>query len=418
MKPLLVSHADIEGGAARAAYRLHRALLGSGIESALRVRNKQSDDWTVIGPASKLQKTWSRVRGPVGSVVAKLQRTNNENLHSINMLPSRWSAQINRSDADLVNLHWIAGDTISIEDVGRIRKPLVWTMHDMWPFCGAEHYAPEDLSSRWRVGYETGNRPPGHTGLDLDRLSWKRKLRAWRRPMHVVCPSSWLAECVKDSALMSHWPISVIPNALDVQVFKPLDRMFSRVVLNFPTDKILVMFGAIGGGRDSRKGFDLLHSALGYLGGEGLGRAIELVVFGQSAPRIRPSLPFPVHWCGHVHDDPTLALLYSAVDVMVVPSRQENLPQAATEAQACGCPVVAFNATGFKDVVEHQKTGYLADAFDVQDLAQGIGWILEDAQRYKMVSLAARQRAVKLWSPEVVVPQYLEVYKQAVESAP
>lgn len=414
MKPLLLSHGDLQGGAARATYRLHRALHGSKVESTLRVRNKQSDDWTVVGPVHKLDKVWNRARAPGGSILTKLQRTNNQNLHSMNMLPSRWSAQINRSNADLVNLHWIAGDTISIEDIVRIRKPLVWTMHDMWPFCGAEHYAPDNPGARWRVGYAASNRPDGHAGLDLDRLTWRRKHKAWRKPMHVVCPSSWLAECVRSSALMADWPVSVIPNVLDTRIFKPLDKMFSRATLNLPADKTLVMFGAIGGGKDFRKGFDLLLASLDCLRNLDLSGDVELVVFGQSKPKSEPDLHFPVHWFGHVHDDPTLALLYNAADVMIVPSRQENLPQAATEAQACGCPVVAFNTTGLKDVVEHQKTGYLANAFDVQDMARGISWVLEDAQRYRALSASARERAVSLWSPEVVVPQYLEVYQQVI----
>lgn len=232
--------------------------------------------------------------------------------------------------------------------------------------------------------------------------------------MHVVCPSSWLAECVRSSALMADWPVSVIPNVLDTRIFKPLDKMFSRATLNLPADKTLVMFGAIGGGKDFRKGFDLLLASLDCLRNLDLSGDVELVVFGQSKPKSEPDLHFPVHWFGHVHDDPTLALLYNAADVMIVPSRQENLPQAATEAQACGCPVVAFNTTGLKDVVEHQKTGYLANAFDVQDMARGISWVLEDAQRYRALSASARERAVSLWSPEVVVPQYLEVYQQVI----
>jgi glycosyltransferase involved in cell wall biosynthesis len=119
---------------------------------------------------------------------------------------------------------------------------------------------------------------------------------------------------------------------------------------------------------------------------------------------------------GHVHDDATLALLYNAADVMVVSSRQENLPQTATEPQACGCPVVAFDCTGFRDVVEHSKTGYLARAFDTEDMAEGLRWILEDADLRGKLGRAARKRALRLWAPEVVVPQYLQVYKVAIES--
>ena len=128
-----------------------------------------------------------------------------------------------------------------------------------------------------------------------------------------------------------------------------------------------------------------------------------------------PQLGLPLHWLGHLSDDVTLSILYSAVDVTVVPSRQENLPQSGTEAQACGCPVVAFNTTGLKDIVEHEQTGYLAEAYKTEDLARGIMWVLEDKDRHSKLSVQARQRAVSLWSHEVVVPQYLEVYGRAID---
>jgi len=145
-------------------------------------------------------------------------------------------------------------------------------------------------------------------------------------------------------------------------------------------------------------------------------QGIQGVIFGQSEPVNPPSLGMPLHWMGHLNDDITLALLYSAADVMVVPSRQENLPQSGTEAQACGCPVVAFNCTGLPDVVAHGETGYLAEPYDLDELAKGILWVLEDAERYSRLCAAARKRALHLWSSEVVVPQYMKVYEAAIES--
>ena len=119
---------------------------------------------------------------------------------------------------------------------------------------------------------------------------------------------------------------------------------------------------------------------------------------------------------GHLHDDVTLALLYSAADVVVVPSRQENLPQSGTEAHACGCPVVAFDCTGLSDVVVDGETGYLARPYDIEDLANGIRWVLEDSVRHARLCVASRNRALRLWSPGVVVPQYIAVYEAAIES--
>lgn len=417
MSVLHVSQSDQNGGAARAAYRLHRALLDYGVGSSMKVRDKKSDDWTVEGPESKYGKAGSLLRPALGGLAMGLQKSGNANLHTGNWLPSDWSGRLNGTDAEVVNLHWVGDEALSIEDIGRIRKPVVWTLHDMWPFCGAEHYAADDEHARWRTGYSKESRPASVGGLDLDRLVWRRKLRAWKRPMHIVAPSQWLANCARESALFRNWPVSVIPNALDTGTYQPLNRGFCRQTLGLPHDRKIILFGAIGGGSDSRKGYDLLLEALERLAHQENMQNVLCVVFGQSEPEHLPKLHFPFRWMGHVHDDAALALLYNSADVTVVPSRQENLPQAATEAQACGCPVVAFDCTGFQDAVEHRETGYLAKAFDTQDMAQGLGWILDDVERQRKLGNAARERALRLWAPEVVVPQYLSAYRSIIEQS-
>jgi glycosyltransferase involved in cell wall biosynthesis len=382
----------------------------------MKVRIKQSDDWKVDGSVGKLSKVSSLLRPHLGGLAMRLQKSANVNLHTGNWLPSTWSGELNATDAGVVNLHWVGDETLSIEDIGRIRKPMVWTLHDMWPFCGAEHYTADDELARWRSGYSKTNRPASEGGLDLDRLIWQRKRRAWKRPMHIVAPSRWLASCARESALFKGWPVSVVPNVLDTATFQPLDQHFCRQVLGLPNnDKQIILFGALGGGGDPRKGYDLLLDALTQLGSRMDPQNMLCVVFGQGTPQIPYELPFPTRWMGHVRDDATLALLYNAADVMVVPSRQENLPQTATESQACGCPVVAFDCTGLRDAVVHRETGYLARAFDTEDMAEGLRWILEDAGRRDTLRQASRMRAVKLWSPEVVVPQYLSVYQSMIE---
>jgi glycosyltransferase involved in cell wall biosynthesis len=230
--------------------------------------------------------------------------------------------------------------------------------------------------------------------------------------MYIVTPSAWLADCVKKSALMGSWQVRNIPYPLDTQVFQPRGKLLSREILGLPLDKKLVLFGAISPTADRRKGWDLLQLALQKLSQTADG--VVGVVFGQSEPLNPPKLGLPLHWMGYLHDDITLSLLYSAVDVMVVPSRQDNLPQTSTEPQACGTPVVAFDVCGLPSAVEHKQTGYLAKPFDIDDLAHGISWVLSDQERSQKLSSQARERAVRLWSPEVVAKQYLEVYEEAI----
>jgi glycosyltransferase involved in cell wall biosynthesis len=415
LKPYLISQSDTAGGAARAAFRLHQALISSGVQSRMQVAVKKSDLVTVNGSVQGLiGKVLGLMRTSLSGHLMRLQKAPNENLRSMALLPSGLVKELNQSEADVLNLHWINDEFLSIGDIAHLRKPLVWTLHDMWAFSGTEHYGPDDDSARWRVGYRADNRPAGHGGLDIDRWVWGRKRKLWQHPIHIVTPSRWLAACVKESALMREWPVSVIPNPLDTRQYQPWPKEHARALLGLPAFATVVLFGALGGAKDIRKGWDLLQSALESLAEQKF--EVEGVIFGQSAPINPPCLGLPLHWMGHLNDDVTLALLYSAADVMVVPSRQENLPQSGTEAQACGCPVVAFNCTGMSEVVAHEETGYLAKPYDFENLAKGIRWVLEDTQRHSRLRSAARARALQLWSPDVVVPQYMKVYEAAIES--
>ncbi len=418
MKTLLISQSDISGGAARAAFRLHRAFLQYGIESRMKVRQKFSDDWTVETHSSTIfYKAANLLRPTFGNMISRFQNQSKMETHSGNWLPSNWSAFINKSNADVVHLHWIGAETLSIEDIARITKPLVWTFHDMWPFCGTEHYAPDNLNARWRIGYDKAEMLQTNRGFDLSKIVWNRKRKAWRNPFQIVAPSRWMSECAQNSILFNQFSFTNISNTLDTSVYRPLDRNFCRNTLRIPENLKIILFGAVGGGQDPRKGYDLLLQSLKHFCSLPNSQRPMLIIFGQSEPQFRPSMPLDISikWMGKLHDDQALVLLYNAADVMIVPSRQDNLPQTAIEAQACGCPIVAFNTCGFPDAVVHLKTGYLAKAFDTHELAEGIRWILENDNVRDELSRAARQRAVKLWSPDVVVPQYLAVYRKAIE---
>lgn len=409
MKVLHISHSDLIGGAARAAYRLHLAQLSAGIESKMLVRTKLSDHWTISGPSTKFEKVCNLLRSPIGHQISKLQRSRNINFHSGNWLPSNWAKQINASDADIIHLHWVAGETMSIEDIGRIKKPIVWTLHDMWPFCGTEHVTDFGIDARWRIGYSSRNRANLDQGLDLDKLAWLRKKKAWKKqPMHIIAPSSWMAECAKNSVLFKDYPITTIPNALNTNIYKPLDKVFCRDLLNLPKDKKIILFGAMGGGKDPNKGYDLLIEALKNLSTKVDNDDILCVIFGQNKPEHVPILPFKTKWLGHIHDDEKLAILYNTASVMIVPSRQENLPQTATEAQSCGCPVVAFDTTGLKDIIEHKKTGYLAKPFDPIDMSAGINFILN--QNNDNYSGHSRDKAIETWSNKIITDKLLNIY--------
>jgi glycosyltransferase involved in cell wall biosynthesis len=412
LKVLHLNHSDIDGGAARASYRIHHALRDGGIDSQMFVNLAVSDDWTVLGPSSKWARAIARNRPHFATPLLKLFSTENSILHSPALVPSCWPLRLNASDADVAHLHWVQGEMLSIADIGRIRKPIVWTLHDMWAFCGAEHYTTD---YRWRDGYRSDNRPDNESGFDLNRFTWQRKCKYWRRPMQIVTPSHWLADCVRVSALMRDWPVAVVPNPIDTDRWQPLNQRLARYLLGLPQDCPLLLFGAMGGGNDPRKGMDLLLAALALLHNDKNLKTLRLVVFGQREPQSPPLVCFPVHYTGHFHDDLSLRAVYSAVDAMVIPSRQDNLPNTGLEAHACGTPIVAFRIGGLSDIVADRITGALAEPFNPASLAAEIRWVVSNPQRCHTMSIQARTRSISLWSPARVASMYTEIYESAMQ---
>lgn len=382
------------------------------MDSIMWVNNATSGDSSVECPPTKVAKAMVPIRALFTRSLSQTLKTSNPIIHSPSILPSHWLRRINDSHANLIHLHWVQGEMLSIADIGQIRKSVVWTLHDMWAFCGAEHLAWDD---RWRDGYCRGNRPPHESGFDLNCWTWQRKRKYWHRPFNIVCPSQWLANCVRSSALMHTWPVTVVPNPIDTSRWQPVDQCFSRKLLGLPQHCRLLLFGAFGGVGEHHKGFDLLLAALTKLHTD-VGLAdLELVVFGQHEPQSPPKLSFPVHYIGHLHDDVSMRALYSAADALVIPSRQDNLPNTGLEAQACGTPVVAFNTCGLPDIVDDRTTGVLAEPFEPASLAAAISWVLDDLHRLHQLGHAARFRAERLWNPERVSGLYADVYRQAIQ---
>ena len=421
MRVINICFSDINGGAARAAYRIHKALLEANIDTRMKVWSKLSDDITIEGPISKVDRGFATLRPTIGQLIKRNFKTSNPVRHSAAWLPSGWLSALNKSTADILHLHWLGCETLTIRELSLLRKPIVWTFHDMWAFCGAEHYTDDGSEARWREGYTSGNRPDHESGFDLNAWTWNRKQNYWKKPFHIVCPSHWLASCVKNSALMKNWPVYIIPYSIDLTSFRPIEKSTARQLLNLPQNRTLILFGAMGGGQDPRKGSDLLLEALILLKSKywknkenSEEQEIELIIFGQSRPSEIPQLGFPIRYTGNFHDDISLVLLYSAADVFVLPSRQDNLPNTVIEAMACGTPVAAFNTGGTPDLVRHQISGYLAKPYDTDDLAQGIWWILNQERQSNLLGAAARQQVRTLCTPSVIANKYIEVYETAL----
>ncbi|MCF8557897.1 MAG: glycosyltransferase [Candidatus Nanopelagicales bacterium] len=383
------------GGAARAATALHSAMLQEGIRSTLT---------TAHG-------TRFRITSELDRRLWRLQRSPTQTWRSPARFGSLSAKEINASDADVVNLHWVTDGFLSIEQIGRITKPIVWTLYDMWTFCGTEHYGVDAPDARWRAGYTKANRPSSESGWDLDRDAWERKRRHWLSTA-VVPASTWLTQAAQGSALIQDWPISRIPHVVDATAFAPMEKGTAREALGLPQDVPLILFLASAGIADDRKGWDLLELALPAVKAAHPG--VQVVVVGPSRPDYLSPSGVPIQWRGSIAGDEALRLHYSACDVTATPSREDNMPLTAMEAQTCGRPVVAFDIGGLPDIVVHHETGFLAPEGDIDALATGLGQALEDAQGENRWGRGARERALATWSGPVVVRQYLDVYEQVM----
>lgn len=401
------------GGAGSAARRSQLALLGKGASAKLLARRD------ALGGPDGILVAEHNLRLPRGAAPGQSPEARWESM--LRRFPDRM-AKIEMftdtfgdvaletfpevADADVVHLHWVAG-VVDIPSLpGSLAgKQVFWTMHDMNPFTGGCHYS---LGCR-RFETGCGNCPQlGSTGsLDVTHVFWRHKRKAYQAlDLHMIAPSRWLADTARRSPALEGVPVSVVPNPVPVDVFRPYPSTPVRQSLGIPVDRPLI---AIGAGYDvPRKGFAHLKQALSLLCRQYV-EPFHLLVFG-----ILPTLPrdFPEHRChslGSVDRPDHIAAILSACDCFVIPSVEDNLPNLVLEALACGTPVVGFRTGGIPDMVEHEKTGYLAALGDDADLARGIARVLSHPNRKEMSSLC-RFRVLRDFSPEHHADRLFELY--------
>jgi len=410
IRPLILSTYDGKAGAARGAYRLHLSLRHIGVDSRMLVQGKFTDDKTVLAPKGQNYRAIRAIRRWLDNLPNYKYPHRKHNL-SVQWLPNNVLQRVKRINPDIIHLQWIRGAFLPIETLRHFNKPIVWTLRDMWAFTGGCPYSQS--CTRYTIACGACPLLRSTNPQDLSHHIWRRKQNAWQNlNLTVVGVSSWLAACARQSSLFSRCRIESIPNALNLTRFHPVDQDYSRGVLNLPLGKKQVLFGALDAVTDPRKGYSYLLEALKRLSGDDQWRnRIELVIFGAEETDMPPGINFPVHFLGVLRGEEALSHAYSAADVMVVPSVQEAFGQTASESLACGTPVVAFDSTGPRDIVDHQQNGYLAQSFDPVDLAQGISWVLEDESRLRILRHNARRKAEAAFSQKHVALKYLKLYE-------
>ena len=414
MKVLSVNTNDSHGGAARAAMRIMQGVQQHGVETQMLVKEKYTRDSAVMLlqqflPKNKLYRIvdWvaQKVKNKYHHLLWRPYRKTKENVFMSDSRGTQLGGALQKLDYDILHLHWINQRFIKLQDLPK-DKPIVWTLHDSWPFCGVCHYFID--CERYQT--HCGNCPMLHSGKekDLAYRIFEEKLRAYSDVnLHIVTPSRWLGECAKQSALFGNFPVTVIPNCLETDVYRPLseqeidERLSVAIEHNLALHIVkraagekaarpLILYGAMNAATDRIKGFASLLSALQTLDRQGFDA--NLIVFGASESDLPMQFEhISVHFIGYVSNTDLLVTLYNLADVMVVPSLTENLSCAIMESLSCATPVCCFDIGGNSDMVEHQVNGYLAKEKDNEDLAKGICWCVEKQRHSLGVCIQAKE---------------------------
>ncbi len=409
---VLVSYSDANGGAARAARRLLGGLREGGVDARMLAMEALTGDRAVEESAGRLERMWRR---PLDRLPVHLTVRGARPMFSLAWVPDRLPRQIDRLAPRLVHLQWISGGMLRLESLARIGRPLVWTMHDMWPFTGGCHY--DEGCGRFALGCGRCPLLRSSNRRDLSAWVWQRKRRGWQGlGITLVAPSRWLAQQARLSPLVRDRPIHVIPNGLDLGLFRPADPGAARRRLGLPPGRSFLLFGALDPGGERRKGFELLRAALLRLAETGWRDRVDLIVAGASAPNVPLDLGLRAHFLGQLQDDRMMAQALSAADAVVVPSLQDNLPNLAVEAFACGRPCVGFAVGGLPEIIEDGVNGRLARPSDVDDLARAIAWILEDDGRRQTLGREARRKAEQMFDLRAVARRYADLYREVAQS--
>jgi glycosyltransferase involved in cell wall biosynthesis len=402
MKILHISTSDY-GGAANATLRLHQGLLNAGnISKCLCLQQSNRKVAEVYGFERKKQTLFFRFLRKLGFSTSQADKNQRqiqglEGKYEIFTFPNT-DYDITKhplvQEADLIHLHWVANFLDWPSFFISVKKPIVWTLHDMNPFQGGFHYA-DDMERNQKIFGK----------LELQMLDIKLKALKSVSSLTIITPSEWLTQASRNSAVLGRFPHQTIPYGLDTQLYRPLDKNFARQIFNLPQDKKLLLFVA-DTVANPRKGMDLLTEALRLLSEK------DLVIVTIGGGNVGPLSDQQHIHLGRINDERLLTLAYSAADLFVIPSREDNLPNTVQESISCGTPVVGFQIGGIPDMLIEAKNGFLAPQQSPEALSQTLKKALDS--NFDRTSI--RKDAFKRYDQSVQAHRYLELYKEILSN--
>lgn len=419
MRVLLINTSERTGGAAIAANRLMEALKNAGIKAKMLVRDKTTEEITVVALESswwlKLKFIWERF------VIWVANHFHRHRLFDVDIanVGTDITSLPEFKEADVIHLHWINQGFLSFDNLKKITdsgKPIVWTMHDMWPFTGMCHYSGDCDKYRTGCGYCHMLYAGGYS-RDLAHRTFVKKEK-WLKRVNItfVACSNWLQSMAKTSKLLEGQQILSIPNPINTNLYHPSDKQEARLKCNLPQDKKLILFTAFKT-TSPIKGIAFLQKACHLMAEKypDMKDKLGIIAVGKDSEQIQQMFPYPVYTTGYVTNEKQMVNLYNAADLFVIPSLQDNLPNTVVEAMACGVPCIGFNVGGLPQMIDHLHNGYIAEYKNAGDLANGIRWALTDGD-YAELSEMAYRKAVGTYSERRIAMQYIDIYNKVTQS--
>jgi len=393
-----VLHLSSSVNKSSAAYRLHKGLRNNGVESFVGVAfNSIKDELVLQNKNETLSKIFARIdRLPLSFYKKELTtpfNTGFKNNFNFSLLQ--------QLDPDIIHLHWI-NQFVSIEEIARLKKPVVWTLHDSWAFTGGCHIPyPCD---KWKT--QCGNCPQLKSSKqhDLSNIIFKSKLKQWSKlkNLEIIGPSKWMTDCATNSAILGKFKASNMPNLIDTDFWNPADKRLARTRLGIDVNSKVILYGANNSKRDLNKGFQFLEQAYSLV--KKTEAKVQLIVFGSGAKHF-DEVNNILYW-GNITDPEDLVLLYSSADLLVSPSISENFSNVILESLSCNTAVVAFDIGGNSDLIDHQKNGYLAEPFNISSLTEGINYVLNNPNTVASM----REKVLAHFSESTIVNKHIVLY--------
>ncbi|GAB1309297.1 glycosyltransferase [Urechidicola sp. KH5] len=410
MKVLLINTFD-RWGAANACIRLHLGLLNSGIDSKLLVKHKSKDIYNSFEfNSERINKSsfWKKLLGFLSYYrILKFIYKRPENLEYFSYPDTK--IDITNSDlykeADIIHLHWVS-DYIDYTSFFKLNdKPIVWTLHDMNPFSGGEHYI-EKFYGLDELGFP---KKRDYTIVEKELFKKiveikKKSIRSIHK-INLVILNSWMDKEVKKS-IFKHYPRFKIPNGISSEMFKLLSKTNCRIELNLPLDTSIVLFVA-DSLNNERKGFNYLKKVIDK-------HKFDDIIFCSVGEDLNHNFNSTNYKSfGRIEEIKLLNKIYCAADFFIIPSLIDNLPSTIIESFLSGTPVLGFPVGGIKYMIKKYKNGLLTESINVESLVNGIQKML--VYKDKFDSEKIREDALNYYSQENQIESYIKLYKEILD---